>query len=52
MIRPGVDLLRPRRLAAGWWLLLVPMAWFSLFRQLGAQPLQNWDEARLAVNAA
>lgn len=52
MNRPSVDLLRPRRLAAGWWLLLVPMAWFGLFRQLGAQPLQNWDEARLAVNAA
>lgn len=28
------------------------MAWLSLFWHLGAQPLQNWDEARLAVSAA
>jgi 4-amino-4-deoxy-L-arabinose transferase-like glycosyltransferase len=28
------------------------MAWFSLFWHLGVQPLQDWDEARLAVNAA
>jgi 4-amino-4-deoxy-L-arabinose transferase-like glycosyltransferase len=52
MIRPSPDLLRPRVLATWWWLALVPVAWFSLFAQLGAYPLQNWDEARLAVNAA
>ena len=45
-------MLRPRALAAWWWLLLMPVAWFNLFWRLGAQPLQNWDEARLAVNAA
>ena len=52
MTRPAADLLRPRGLVAWWWLPLVPMAWFSLFWQLGARPLQNWDEARMAVNAA
>ncbi|GAA4040676.1 hypothetical protein GCM10022409_28300 [Hymenobacter glaciei] len=52
MKKPVQDLLRPWVLAQWWWLALVPVAWFSLFWRLGAQPLQNWDEARLAVNAA
>jgi 4-amino-4-deoxy-L-arabinose transferase-like glycosyltransferase len=49
--KPVSDLLRPHW-PAGWWLPLVPVGWFSLFWRVGAQPLQNWDEARLAVNAA
>ena len=52
MNRPIKDVLRHRVLAAWWWLALVPVAWFSLFWRLGAQPLQNWDEGRLAVSAA
>ena len=52
MNRPALDLLRSRRLATWWWLPLVPTAWFSLLWRLGAQPLQNWDESRMAVNAA
>ena len=52
MIRPLADFLRPRGLAGWWWVPLVPMAWFSLFWRLGEQPLQNWDESRMAVNAA
>lgn len=35
-----------------WWWPLMPLAWLSLFRRIGAQPLQSWDESRLAVNAA
>jgi 4-amino-4-deoxy-L-arabinose transferase-like glycosyltransferase len=35
-----------------WWLALVPIAWATLLWHLGARPLQCWDEARLAVNAA
>lgn len=52
MKRPVPELLRSPTAAAWWWLLLVPVAWFGLFWRLGAQPLQTWDEARLAVNAA
>ena len=44
--------MRPRLLAAWWWLPLLPVAWFNLFWRLGDQPLQNWDESRLAINAA
>ncbi|TGE26502.1 ArnT family glycosyltransferase [Hymenobacter metallicola] len=35
-----------------WWLPLLPAAWLGLLWRLGAAPLQMWDEARLAVNAA
>lgn len=52
MKRPVPDLLRSRLFHHWWWLALVPAAWFSLFWHLGSQPLQTWDEARLAVNAA
>jgi 4-amino-4-deoxy-L-arabinose transferase-like glycosyltransferase len=50
--RPLPDLLRPRALARCWWLPLLPLAWLSLIWRLGERPLQNWDEARLAVSAA
>lgn len=46
------DLLRSRAGAAWWWLVLVPVAWCTLFWHLGERPLQYWDESRLAVNAA
>ena len=52
MKQPVPDLLRPRLLHQWWWVALLPLAWFSLFRHLGVQPLQTWDESRLAVNAA
>jgi 4-amino-4-deoxy-L-arabinose transferase-like glycosyltransferase len=50
--RPLVAALSPRSFAAWWWLALVPVAWGVLFWHLGERPLQCWDEARLAVNAA
>ncbi|SHJ35436.1 4-amino-4-deoxy-L-arabinose transferase [Hymenobacter daecheongensis DSM 21074] len=46
---------RPFSLAAlwrWWWLPLLPAAGAGLLWRLGAAPLQVWDEARLAVNAA
>jgi len=49
---PLPDLLRSRALARWWWLPLLPISWLSLVWRLGERPLQNWDEARLAVSAA
>ncbi|QNP53470.1 glycosyltransferase family 39 protein [Hymenobacter qilianensis] len=33
-------------------LLLLPLIFYSLFYQLGVNPIPMWDEGRLAVNAA
>lgn len=34
-----------------WLIILLPLLYFPLFGHLGVTPLNNWDEARLAVNA-
>lgn len=49
---PLIPVTPPHPFGAWWWVALVPFAWGTLLWHLGTRPLQCWDEARLAVNAA